>query len=571
MASSCVSNNSKTNMCELDGITVTATSDDDDDEDDEDEILDGSGGRNRGCGDERDTLIAEYMDVGVVMTCERFTRSLPAELNHPEDNDHAFGILDNRLVPMLNNVRAAYDHAITLSSGYRCPVGEVRRLGKKAFLAMVVACWAPLAAGLSSQETLPQAAQVALAHDLRGTSAKQVMRAVNRLYDVPVDEWDGSLRKALADAVLDEMMRPDDQKVLDDVHQFVAMSDLALDIAFEGDTVVIPALILFPEGGPVITAALYELGEPAFRALLDMVSSASPVHFADQRTQDVTRMMYSQSLDVLAAFVHYDGVDTFDRETQAELRAMALRTLESATMWFPLNAGMRLALALGDPEALAAVEALTDRNTFRARGITDPWEIDRIERDAKDAMAGRMRVPCCGLPTPYRRPSTRPAGRLCAQLGRRGSGRGSPPPVSGRCTPRPWRRAAVRAGPRGPLAPLVADMSSSLWDFAEVALRETRSAAYLADILEGEGSAVERGVAGMPTAFVASWASGEGGPTLGVLAGYDALPQIGNAAVPRLQAPARRRPSRASRGREGGRSRPPGVPPSHGAARRQSL
>lgn len=85
------------------------------------------------------------------------------------------------------------------------------------------------------------------------------------------------------------------------------------------------------------------------------------------------------------------------------------------------------------------------------------------------------------------------------------------------------------------LAPLVAEMSSKLWDFAEVALEETRSAAYLADVLEAEGFAVERGVAGMPTAFLASWESGEDGPILGVLAEYDALPQVGNAAVPRLQ------------------------------------
>ena len=86
------------------------------------------------------------------------------------------------------------------------------------------------------------------------------------------------------------------------------------------------------------------------------------------------------------------------------------------------------------------------------------------------------------------------------------------------------------------LAPLVAEMSSKLWDFAEVALEETRSAAYLAGVLEAEGFAVERGVAGMPTAFLASWEGGGDGPILGVLAEYDALPQVGNAAVPRLQA-----------------------------------
>jgi aminobenzoyl-glutamate utilization protein B len=73
-------------------------------------------------------------------------------------------------------------------------------------------------------------------------------------------------------------------------------------------------------------------------------------------------------------------------------------------------------------------------------------------------------------------------------------------------------------------------MSMELWNYAEIALRETRSATLLADILESEGFRVERGVAEMPTAFVASWGSGR--PIIGILAEYDALPGVGNAAVP---------------------------------------
>ena len=80
------------------------------------------------------------------------------------------------------------------------------------------------------------------------------------------------------------------------------------------------------------------------------------------------------------------------------------------------------------------------------------------------------------------------------------------------------------------LEDLVSGMSMELWEYAEIALEESRSATYLAGILEDEGFAVERGVAGMPTAFVASW--GSGSPILGVLAEYDALPNIGNAAEP---------------------------------------
>ncbi len=77
---------------------------------------------------------------------------------------------------------------------------------------------------------------------------------------------------------------------------------------------------------------------------------------------------------------------------------------------------------------------------------------------------------------------------------------------------------------------LVAGISDRLWQFSEIALRETRSAEYLADLLEEEGFSVERGVADMPTAFVASY--GEGRPIIGILAEFDALPGIGNAAVP---------------------------------------
>ena len=79
----------------------------------------------------------------------------------------------------------------------------------------------------------------------------------------------------------------------------------------------------------------------------------------------------------------------------------------------------------------------------------------------------------------------------------------------------------------------IARMASTLWQYSELALSEQRSAAFLADILEREGFRVERGAAGMPTAFVASF--GSGSPVIGILAEYDALPGIGNEAVPRKQ------------------------------------
>ncbi|MDX1578702.1 MAG: amidohydrolase, partial [Gemmatimonadota bacterium] len=82
------------------------------------------------------------------------------------------------------------------------------------------------------------------------------------------------------------------------------------------------------------------------------------------------------------------------------------------------------------------------------------------------------------------------------------------------------------------LAADIHDMSMTLWRYSETALLEERSAKYLAGLLEAEGFTVERGVAGMPTAFVATFRHGTEGPTLGILAEYDALPGVGNAPEP---------------------------------------
>ena len=77
-------------------------------------------------------------------------------------------------------------------------------------------------------------------------------------------------------------------------------------------------------------------------------------------------------------------------------------------------------------------------------------------------------------------------------------------------------------------------LSDQIWAYAETALRETRSSKTLADYAERQGFAVKRGVAGMPTAFVASY--GEGRPIIGVLGEFDALPGISQKAQPTKEA-----------------------------------
>ncbi|MBI3978819.1 MAG: M20 family metallopeptidase [Chloroflexi bacterium] len=63
----------------------------------------------------------------------------------------------------------------------------------------------------------------------------------------------------------------------------------------------------------------------------------------------------------------------------------------------------------------------------------------------------------------------------------------------------------------------------------EILFGEQRAAARLADALERGGLAVERGVGGLPTAFRAELRGRRAGPTVAVLAEYDALPGLGHA------------------------------------------
>lgn len=67
-------------------------------------------------------------------------------------------------------------------------------------------------------------------------------------------------------------------------------------------------------------------------------------------------------------------------------------------------------------------------------------------------------------------------------------------------------------------------ISDAIWSYAELGMQEFKSSKLLADTLEEAGFTVERGVAGMPTCFVATFGSGK--PVIGILGEFDALPML---------------------------------------------
>lgn len=74
-----------------------------------------------------------------------------------------------------------------------------------------------------------------------------------------------------------------------------------------------------------------------------------------------------------------------------------------------------------------------------------------------------------------------------------------------------------------------ANIALTIWDYAEMGYQEEKSSALLQKTLAEEGFTIKKGVAGIPTAFIAEY--NNGGPVIAILGEYDALPGLSQKAV----------------------------------------
>ncbi|MBO0811280.1 MAG: amidohydrolase [Microlunatus sp.] len=78
----------------------------------------------------------------------------------------------------------------------------------------------------------------------------------------------------------------------------------------------------------------------------------------------------------------------------------------------------------------------------------------------------------------------------------------------------------------GKIGPELIELSTALHADPELSMVEHRAAARISQLLEDHGFAVERGIAGLPTAFQGT--VGDGKPVISFLCEYDALPGVGH-------------------------------------------
>lgn len=72
-------------------------------------------------------------------------------------------------------------------------------------------------------------------------------------------------------------------------------------------------------------------------------------------------------------------------------------------------------------------------------------------------------------------------------------------------------------------------IAQNIWELAEMGYQEEKSAALLQKTLSDAGFSVKKGVAGIPTAFIAEYGSGK--PIIAIMGEYDALPGLSQEAV----------------------------------------
>src|SRR5882762_3186217 len=90
----------------------------------------------------------------------------------------------------------------------------------------------------------------------------------------------------------------------------------------------------------------------------------------------------------------------------------------------------------------------------------------------------------------------------------------------------PDKEAAMKADLTGQIEAMKKQaqvMVDSVFSFGELGFQEFETSGYLTGILEKEGFKVEKGIAGIPTAFVATW--GEGKPVISLGSDIDDIPQ----------------------------------------------
>lgn len=68
-------------------------------------------------------------------------------------------------------------------------------------------------------------------------------------------------------------------------------------------------------------------------------------------------------------------------------------------------------------------------------------------------------------------------------------------------------------------------MNDQIFSYGELGFQEVETSKYITGVLEENGFTIQRGVAGLPTGWTATWTHGKGGPTIALGSDIDCIPK----------------------------------------------
>ncbi len=249
--------------------------------------------------------------------------------------------------------------------------------GRRSAWAACIALLA-VAGDMTAQEERPQ---TALARDLRSDDAARVMSAFGSYQRLPMEQRSPELRQALVGTII---RNHEGREPTYSVKEIQALIEAMLELGRSGDPVVIPAIVLFPQTGKDVYEMLLQFGRPALAGVLGTLSR-----------EHMGSTSYAAALEALAFFVDHRGVEAFDETTYSQMRDHAGRTLalahDSSGSRSSLNPAILLASLLDDPGLQGLIAELAESTSaIRARGIHNQRWVERIQRNAQDALDGRL-------------------------------------------------------------------------------------------------------------------------------------------------------------------------------------
>lgn len=146
-----------------------------------------------------------------------------------------------------------------------------------------------------------------------------------------------------------------------------------------------------PEAIPVLAASLATGATAGMWALADFGEEAAPALLEVARSEDSRPRQVDWTLIALRTMVEERGVRPLSDRTLRRIRDVAMQRLmeQHSGAGLTLRRAIDLAVVLDDGQLRRIVERLaSDPAEVRARGLSDPDVIERVQKRARDGLAG---------------------------------------------------------------------------------------------------------------------------------------------------------------------------------------